>query len=67
MRGWPLVGREGMLLLGSENGAPLLIAYDGKGVQLFKGPLDPALGLRGVLGARDNLVVLLIEKQAGAP
>lgn len=67
VRGWPLVGREGMLLLGSENGAPLLIAYDGKGGQIFKGPLDPALGLRGVLGARDNTVVLLVEKQAVAP
>lgn len=67
VQAWPLPGRDGMLLLLHENNTPALLAYDGKGAQLFKGPLDPALSLRAVVGAQETRVVLLVEKPQASP
>ncbi len=67
VQSWPLTGRDGMMLQINENGAMVLLAYDGKGQQLYKGPLDASLAMRAVVGAKDNQAVLLVEKAAASP
>lgn len=56
---WPLVGLEGILM---RDDSHQLEALDPLGNEIFKGPLDPAVTVLGVMAAQDNQVVLLVSR-----